>query len=150
LDIPVTKMVLSNAGKTDAFPIYYDDSLEEYIRLQDGYFSGFVDYQMTIKNDDTCNLYLDDVPDRKITIYVPELYINDKKYEKFTWTIRYSSLLTDEIPSEVPNFYPPDTWLGYETCKPEGKAPNSDLQSDAYWEKLGLYLWEQVTFANSP
>lgn len=149
ISLPIKKMVLINAENSTVYPIYYDHGLEGTLYLGNSAFSGFVVYPIAVKNSDTCHLVLEDTPDRKITIDMSNIIIEDKDRGNFTWTIRYSPILDDGAPDEKSEFTPSDTWQ-YSSYVPLSQAPDLYLSSNEYWDAFSCYLWEQVTYNNLP
>ncbi len=152
LDFPISGMELTNSSNTTVHPSHDDHSLDQYIRLVDNSFSGFVAYQLTIKDKEDCKLLLDPVWNTTISIHISGLTLNDGNREQQTWTIRYAPPVDDGYPDEIPNLVPAGQWQGFNLCNPSelGTAPEPVSESDVYWQQMGCYIWEQVTFANSP
>lgn len=150
LDVPISKMGLTNSSSITVYPLHYDHGLDEYIRLTDESFPGFVSYQLTVKDKEACKLFLDPLWDTTISIHISDLTLNGNSLEQQTWTIRYTPPVDDGYPDERPNFVLPTQWPDFTLYIPTSTTPSLDSAPDDYWEKMGLYLWEQVTFANSP
>jgi hypothetical protein len=150
LDLPVSEMELTNSANTKVYPLHDDHSLDQYNRLVNESFSGFVAYQLTIKDGEGCKLLLDPVWNTTISIHISGLTLNDSSREQQTWTIRYAPPIDDGNPDEIPSFVLPIQWPDFNLYVPSGTAPTPDPVTDEYWENMGRYIWEQVTFANSP
>lgn len=158
IDIPLENLKLTNSANLSVQTKYDDHSLDNVISLAHGPFSGQIGYQMTVKSGDACSLLLDPQINNTISIHLDGMKINDVDAEPLTWTIRYESLLGGNGPGMSPNYdtrnLPPDL-SGW--ARPTSVAPtpinlpttNPDYW-DGYWRDMGRYLWEQVTFANSP
>jgi hypothetical protein len=155
LQIPITEMVLTNSSNITVAPNHDDHSLNRSIPLRET-FSGFITYQMTVKNGENCDLLLDPVWNTSISIYTPHLTVNDVDYGAQTWTIRYKSLLNLDMSTITPDYeYPLTTNFG--DLSPSTDAPTPlDIPStapgywDGYWELMARYVWEQVLYTNNP
>jgi hypothetical protein len=157
VDIPLNDLKLTNSANQVAQTKYDDHSLDNPIYLTHGPFSGQINYQMTVKNGDGCGLFLDPRVNNTISIHLEGLKINNVDAGPLTWTIRYASLLGGTGPGEAPIFAisnpPPD----FNLLVPASSAPAPMILSagdpkywDSYWQLMACYIWEQVTFANSP
>lgn len=149
-NFPVSEMELTNSSKKMVYPSRYDHSLDHYIRLVDEAFPGFVAYQLTVKDEGGCKLLLDPLWDTTISIHINELTLNGSSREQQTWTIRYAPPVDDGYPDEIPNFFLPTQWPDFNLYIPAGTVPDLAPVTDEYWQQMGCYIWEQVTFANSP
>jgi hypothetical protein len=154
--IPLKSLILTNSSNQNANTKRGDNSIDQFIQLAHGPVSGIIGYQMTVKNGNNCSYLLDPQVNNTISIHLEELEINGIKRDPQTWTIRYQSLLgvdgLDVKPQYVDINPIPEHWI------PSSDAPQPVVDIpvtitevwNPYWEAMGRYLWEQVTFANSP
>lgn len=170
IKIPFQNLILINSDGRSVRPKRFDQSLNHAIYLNDNKpFSSIFGYQMTVKTGETCSKLLDPNMNTTITVYLDNLAINDQTFSGQTWTIRYESLLgEDGLGSSLPfdDVYPiPSHWA------PTLVAPSPQISMlstpvaplsqttvpstmdnywDSYWQLMACYIWEQVTYANSP
>lgn len=156
IDIPFESLSLTNSAGVSANAKRFDQSITQLIQLTHGPVAGVFGYQMTVGNEVNCSLLLDPNMNNTISIHLDDLKINDQARGSQTWTIRYESLLGKNGVGMKPQYLEPaqptDNW------KPSSNAPQPqttipvtvDSYWDSYWEGMACYIWEQVTFANSP
>lgn len=160
VEIPLKNFNLTNSTNTSVATKRDDDSLNQQIRLSHGAFAALVSFQMTVQNGKTCALLLDPRENNIISLHLEGLKINSMDQGAQTWTIRYESLLGGTGPGIRPDYtYTLDPALpaplhwspSQDAPTPLTGVPTSATALwDEYWQKMGCFIWEQATFANSP
>ncbi|MBI5297186.1 MAG: hypothetical protein HY869_17045 [Chloroflexi bacterium] len=156
IDIPFKSLSLTNSTGVSASAKRFDQSITQLIQLTHGPVAGVFGYQMTVGNEVNCSLLLDPNVNNTISIHLDDLSVNGQGRGPQTWTIRYESLLGENGVGMKPQYLEPsqpiDNWKpSSNTPRPQITVPSTvDGYWDSYWEQMACYIWEQVTFANSP
>lgn len=157
VQIPIQEMTLSNALDFSVVPNQSNTSFNQVIPLTKGSFSGYVTYQMAIRNGGECELLLDPSKNTSISIHTPSLTVNGVDYGPKTWIIKLGALMDMStgmglidytLPSPEPNF---TVYISSSEAPTPLNIPASDYYYwDAYWQMMARYVWGQVTFTSSP
>jgi len=148
VQIPIDQMVLTNSAGLSVKPNHRDDNLAENIYLSRGAQSGYVAYQMGVKNKDQCDLLLDPQWNNKIVISIPGLQVNNIDYGPRTWTIESNPLFDSNMPPAAPLFsIPPDFDKNRLSplLVPPSPHTNNLVPDATYWEDMARFIWREIT-----
>ena len=155
IEIPITQMVLKNAGNLESAPVHEDHNLEQPINSSFAPVFGYIAYPFGMLSSNGCDWILDPKYNTNIVITVPDIKKDNVSSRKYTWTIPYKSLIDTENPSTQPLFIvPPDFKLDLVTPLPRPPYPMANLMSpnginpDMYWQDFARYVWSQITLGN--
>ena len=155
IEIPITQMVLKNAGNLESAPVHEDHNLEQPINSSFAPVFGYIAYPFGMLSSNGCDWILDPKYNTNIVITVPDIKKDNISSRKYTWTIPYKSLIDTENPSTLPSFIVPlDFKLDLVTPLPKPPYPMANLMSpnginpDMYWQDFARYVWNQITLGN--
>jgi hypothetical protein len=158
VDLAIRSMQLtSSSGVSTASP-HTDGHLRYPINLRSEPEHGYMAFPIAVTANEICNWMLDPKWNSTLTIYAPDLLINEQQYGPLTWSIDYHSLVGVNMPNQkLPTFAPPPA--GFENnYSPTDKIPspvNGMTKSDTnywngYWEEMTRYVWYHLTNIKPP
>jgi hypothetical protein len=156
IEIPISQMILNNAGNLKSNTYHDDHNLEQPIYTSIEPVFGYITYPLALLKSDGCTWVLDPKYNTSIVVTVPDIKIDHVGSRPYTWTIPYKSLMNANIPPSPPAFIIPVTGFDPNQILPLPKPPypisslvlSTGINPDIYWQDFARFIWNLVTLGS--